>query len=72
MRQIKLLSFKVLSTFVSMVSTRGVQDPEYRSRLQKELAFFNRIRSRTMSNFWQSVFNIYIYIPSLHTLLYRS
>jgi len=33
--------------------TRGVQEPEYRSRLRQELAFFNRIRSRTRSGyFW--------------------
>jgi len=32
---------------------RRVQDPKYRSRLRQELAFFNRIRSRTRCGyFW--------------------
>jgi len=39
--------------FVSMVSIRGVQEPEYRSRLRQELACFSRSRSRTRSGyFW--------------------
>jgi len=34
-------------------STKGVQEPEYRSWLLQELAFFNRSRSRIRSGyFW--------------------
>jgi len=29
--------------------SKGVQDPEYRSRLRKESAFFSRSQSRTRS-----------------------
>jgi len=34
------------------LQTRGVQELEYRSRLRKELAFSNRIRSRTRSGYF--------------------
>jgi len=34
------------------VQTRGVQEPKYRSRLRKELTFFNRSRSRTRSGYF--------------------
>jgi len=37
----------------SVLSIRGMQEPEYRNRLRQELAFFNRSWSRTRSGyFW--------------------
>jgi len=35
------------------VHDRGVQEPQYRSRLRKELVFFNRSRSRTRSGYFR-------------------
>jgi len=49
-----MLSLLLWCTFLlGKVAVRGVQDPEYRSRLRKESTFFSRTRSRTRSgNFW--------------------